>query len=91
LTQVVESTERAMALTEGSEDYIKKPFDPNELVARVRTVLSRVSPAPPFSVAEQLRYRDLVCDGTKRHAYMIDAIVPKEIVQTQNRRNARIG
>ena len=44
LTQVGESAERAMALTEGADDYINKPFDPNELVARIRTVLRRVSP-----------------------------------------------
>jgi DNA-binding response OmpR family regulator len=71
LTQVGESTERAMALTEGADDYINKPFDPNELVARVRTVLRRASPGqPPLSVAEQLRCRDLVFDRTKRRAYM---------------------
>ena len=32
LTQVGEATERAMALEEGADDYINKPFEPHELV-----------------------------------------------------------
>jgi DNA-binding response OmpR family regulator len=71
LTQVGESTERAMALTEGADDYINKPFDPNELVARIKTVLRRASPGqPPLSVAQRLQSRDLVFDRTKRRAYV---------------------
>jgi DNA-binding response OmpR family regulator len=42
LTQVGESTERAMALEEGADDYLNKPFDPHELVARIRAVLDTV-------------------------------------------------
>lgn len=71
LTQVGESAERAMALMEGADDYINKPFDPNELVARIKTVLRRASPGqPPLTVAERLRCGDLVVDRTKRRAYL---------------------
>ena len=71
LTQVGESTERAMALMEGADDYINKPFDSNELVARINAVLRRASPGqPPLSVAERLRCGDLVVDRTKRRAYL---------------------
>jgi DNA-binding response OmpR family regulator len=71
LTQVGESAERAMALMEGADDYINKPFDSNELVARIRSVLRRVKPGqPPLTVAERLRCGDLVVDRTKRRAYL---------------------
>ena len=71
LTQVGESTERAMALMEGADDYINKPFDSNELVARIKAVLRRASPGqPPLTVAERLRCGDLVLDRTKRRAYL---------------------
>lgn len=71
LTQVGDSAERAMALTEGADDYINKPFDPNELVARIKTVLRRANPGqPPLSVAEKLRCADLVVDRTTRRAYV---------------------
>jgi DNA-binding response OmpR family regulator len=71
LTQVGESAERAMALMEGADDYINKPFDPNELAARIKTVLRRASPGqPPLTVAERLRSGDLVVDRPKRRAYL---------------------
>lgn len=71
LTQVGESAERAMALMEGADDYINKPFDPNELAARIKAVLRRASPGqPPLTVAERLRSGHLVVDRTKRRAYL---------------------
>ena len=57
LTQVGEATERAMALEEGADDYLNKPFDPAELVARIRAVLRRAQVNRPPLVA----YQYLVC------------------------------
>ncbi|MYM20268.1 response regulator [Brevibacterium sp. 5221] len=55
LTQVGEAVERAMALEEGADDYLNKPFDPHELVARVRAVLRRTrSGGPPLATASVL-------------------------------------
>ncbi len=71
LTQVGESAERAMALMEGADDYINKPFDSQELVARIKSILRRANPGqPPLSVAERLRCGELVVDRTKRRAYL---------------------
>jgi DNA-binding response OmpR family regulator len=67
LTQVGEATERAMALEEGADDYINKPFEPHELVARIRAVLRRVhSGKPPISTAWILISRDLHLDRRTR-------------------------
>ncbi|MGH1543592.1 MAG: response regulator transcription factor [Arenicella sp.] len=41
LTQVGDATDRAMALTEGADDYLNKPYDPHELVARIQSILRR--------------------------------------------------
>jgi DNA-binding response OmpR family regulator len=43
LTKVDESFERTAALEDGADDYLGKPFDPPELVARVRAVLRRTA------------------------------------------------
>jgi DNA-binding response OmpR family regulator len=59
LTQVGEAAERAMSLDEGADDYLNKPFDPYELVARVRAVLRRARPGK-LSLAAAQR---LACDG----------------------------
>jgi DNA-binding response OmpR family regulator len=63
LTQIGEAGERAMALEEGADDYLNKPFDPHELVARIRAVLRRARPGqPPLSAATRLACGSLVLD-----------------------------
>ncbi len=77
LTQVGESSERAMALEEGADDYLNKPFDPQELVARMRAVLRRARPGqPPLSASWKLSSGDLVFDRRSRRAYMREEEVP---------------
>lgn len=63
LTQVGEASERAMALEEGADDYLNKPFDPHELVARIRAVLRRARPGqPPLATAARLISGELHID-----------------------------
>lgn len=54
LTQVGSAGERAMTLDEGADDYLNKPFDPVELVARVRAVLRRAAAGRPLSARSQV-------------------------------------
>jgi DNA-binding response OmpR family regulator len=71
LTQVGEASERAMALEEGADDYLNKPFDPHELVARIRAVLRRARPGkPPLATARQLTCGDLRLDRQARRAWL---------------------
>jgi len=42
LTKVNTTVERVLSLQEGADDYLNKPFDPLELVARVQAVLRRM-------------------------------------------------
>ena len=44
-TARVEEIDRLLGLEMGADDYICKPYSPREVVARVKTVLRRVSPA----------------------------------------------
>jgi DNA-binding response OmpR family regulator len=67
LTQVGQAAERAMALEEGADDYLNKPFDPHELVARMRAVLRRFQAGQPsLAGADQLRSRELCFDRRAR-------------------------
>jgi len=71
LTQVGESSERAMALEEGADDYLNKPFDPHELVARIRAILRRAKPGqPPISMAWKLLSGSLSLDRRARRIYL---------------------
>src|SRR3954454_10803353 len=71
LTQVGESVERTMALEEGADDYLNKPFDPYELVARIRAVLRRGRPADGQSLggAARLRSGAVVLDRASQRVY----------------------
>ena len=44
LTAVTEQADRVAGLEIGADDYVVKPFDPRELVARIRGVLRRTQP-----------------------------------------------
>jgi DNA-binding response OmpR family regulator len=46
VTARAEETDRIVGLEIGADDYIAKPFSPNELVARVRALLRRTQRAP---------------------------------------------
>jgi two-component system alkaline phosphatase synthesis response regulator PhoP len=60
LTARIEDTDRIVGLELGADDYVTKPFNPRELVARVRAVLRRTSGTA--TVPEQLRAGDLLVD-----------------------------
>ena len=84
LTQVGEAGERAMALEEGADDYLNKPFDPHELVARIRAVLRRARPGqPPLSAASRLACGRFILDRVSRRVWMDQhelSLTPKSIV-----------
>ena len=46
-------TDRVLGLELGADDYIVKPFEPRELVARVRSILRRYQRAPAVEPAER--------------------------------------
>ena len=56
LTARGEATDRIVGLEIGADDYVTKPFEPRELVARIRSVLRR-SERAPIVQDEELVYR----------------------------------
>ncbi len=69
LTQVGSPGERAMALDEGADDYLNKPFEPFELMARIRAVLRRArAGVPSLAGARRLRADSLALDRQSRRA-----------------------
>jgi two-component system, OmpR family, alkaline phosphatase synthesis response regulator PhoP len=64
LTARAEESERIVGLELGADDYLAKPFSPNELVARVRALLRRVQRAgvPAGGV---IQYGSIVVDPAR--------------------------
>ena len=65
LTARGEDVDRIIGLELGADDYLPKPFNPRELVARVRAILRRYEPRPP-ATAGRLEVNGIVLDpGTR--------------------------
>jgi len=67
LTARGEATDRIVGLEIGADDYVVKPFEPRELVARIRSVLRRASrSAPSPAENEAFEFEGWVLDPLKR-------------------------
>lgn len=64
LTAKVEDTDKILGLELGADDYVTKPFNVRELIARIRAVLRRFQKAA--SEPDILRAADIVLDRTSR-------------------------
>lgn len=73
LTAKSEETNRVLGLEYGADDYMVKPFGLRELVARIKTVLRRVSPGQPASTS--IRHRDLKIDMKAHRVWKRDTEV----------------
>ncbi|MCB0196083.1 MAG: response regulator transcription factor, partial [Anaerolineae bacterium] len=58
----IDDTDKIIGLELGADDYITKPFNPREVVARVRSVLRRTTGGPPASSSRVLKIGDLTMD-----------------------------
>jgi two-component system response regulator MprA len=65
-------TDRVMGLDMGADDYMVKPFDLDELLARIRALLRR---AQPTTRPQVLRFADLSLDTGTRQAKREDRVI----------------
>src|SRR5436305_15058069 len=66
LTARDEDVDKIIGLEVGADDYLTKPFNPRELVARVKSILRRAAPAREERESAQLRHGDLLVDAGRR-------------------------
>jgi two-component system response regulator MprA len=69
LTARGETSDRVAGLDAGADDYLPKPFDPAELLARIRALLRRAGPAGAVDGPELLEVADLRVDPAARRAW----------------------
>lgn len=67
LTALADDTDRIIGLEIGADDYLVKPFNPRELLARIRSVLRRTQSLPPnklidLEAAKSVKFGDWTLD-----------------------------
>ena len=81
LTARDDDIDKIVGLEVGADDYVTKPFNPRELVARIKTILRRAAtPAPP-PARTVLTHGDLRIDAGRREVTLEGRVVqlaPKE-------------
>src|SRR5881397_4178982 len=71
LTARKEEADRIKGLTLGADDYLAKPFSPQELVLRVRAVLRRLA-APPVAAGAVVSRGPVRLDAATHHVTVAD-------------------
>lgn len=64
LTARGEVTDKIVGLDLGADDYLSKPFEPRELLARIQSILRRT--ASPASLVDFIEYENLFIDKLKQ-------------------------
>jgi DNA-binding response OmpR family regulator len=81
LTARDEDIDKIIGLEVGADDYMTKPFNPRELVARVKSILRRAAPERRKSESEELQHGNLTINAGKREVHVGDEeirLAPKE-------------
>jgi len=81
LTARDEDVDKIIGLEVGADDYLTKPFNPRELVARVKSILRRSTPDRRELETEQIIHGDLRVDAGRREVRVVDEevqLAPKE-------------
>jgi two-component system OmpR family response regulator len=78
LTAMAEDADRIVGLEVGADDYVVKPFNPRELVARVKAVLRRATtlPKPREEAGGRLRFERWTFDLARREVVAGGVAVP---------------
>ena len=64
LTAKGETFDKVLGLELGADDYIVKPFDTKEVVARIKAVLRRAGTTAPVSAVQEVQYEKLLINLT---------------------------
>ena len=91
LTARAEDTDRIVGLELGADDYLPKPFNPRELVARIRAILRRMEPKTNAGrvevngVAIDPGTREAYCDGRRVELTTLEFDILEQLMRSAGR------
>lgn len=75
LTARGDVSDRVIGLETGADDYLPKPFEPRELVARIESILSRIADDEGESTPDILQFNRLHINKDSHEVHVDDSIV----------------
>jgi DNA-binding response OmpR family regulator len=81
LTARDDDIDKIIGLEVGADDYMTKPFNPRELVARVKSILRRAAPERRRNESDAMQHGDLSINAGKREVHVGEEeirLAPKE-------------
>ena len=66
-------SDRITGLELGADDYLPKPFEPKELLARIQSIIRRT--ASPESMVDELKFNDLVINKFKQEVCLDNQLI----------------
>jgi DNA-binding response OmpR family regulator len=81
LTARDEDVDKIIGLEVGADDYLTKPFNPRELVARVKSILRRAAPERKRPESREISHGELVVNSGSREVHVGEEeiqLAPKE-------------
>lgn len=78
LSALGEDTDRIIGLEMGADDYLPKPFNPRELLARIKVILRRsrsLPSTPETEIVSQLIFAGWMLDLTTRHLISPEGVI----------------
>ena len=82
ITAKGETFDKVLGLELGSDDYVVKPFDPKEIVARIKAIMRRTGKSPNDNANKEVSYDKLIVNMTKYELKVDGRVVdtpPKEL------------
>jgi DNA-binding response OmpR family regulator len=82
ITAKGETFDKVLGLELGSDDYVVKPFDPKEIVARIKAIMRRTGKSASEADVKEVSYDKLVVNMTKYELKVDGKVVdtpPKEL------------
>ena len=74
LTARGDTTDRIVGLELGADDYLPKPFEPRELLARIQSIIRRSH--SPLKMVSKIKYEGLSINKQKKEVLVDDKIIP---------------
>ena len=75
LTAMGEPQDRIAGLAGGADDYLVKPFEPDELLLRVRAILRRAPPPPAPAVGDAVQFGEFRFDLQREELHRGNALI----------------